>query len=128
MKSGGEEKKAAGATGVNTEAESALMEALVWARSEAEVFAGIDMAVHPDFKTWTSVLERMLKNAGHVDMAADKLNAIAKAMHTQHANPFTLKVDLEKVRAMVRRQHQQVLHASVGLCVGLFLSYGKPLF
>jgi hypothetical protein len=86
-------------------AELLLLEALMWAPSEHSVFAGISMSQQPDSAAFTSLLQQMLHNAGHVGMPPEKLAALAGELFKKHSNPFTRKLDLNKLRALVQRQH-----------------------
>ena len=88
-------------------AERQLTQALQWARSEAEVFSGIDTSVHPDRAAFDHVLLRMLENAGVVGMRVGTREAMAAALFKEHANPFARTLDLQKLRALVARQHQR---------------------
>jgi hypothetical protein len=86
-------------------AELLLLEALMWAPSEPSVFAGISMSQQPDSAAFTTILQRMMHNAGHVGMPPEKLAALAGELFKKHSNPFNRKLDLNKLRALVQRQH-----------------------
>ena len=100
-------KVAVGRAAATMPEEEELLEALQWARSEEEVFMGIDMAMYPGDKAFVSVMKRMLTNAGAVGMSEAKISILAKTMFVKYANPFTRRLDLQKVRALVTQQHQQ---------------------
>ena len=94
-------------------AELLLLEALMWAPSEHSVFAGISMSQQPDSAAFTSLLQWMLHNAGHVGMPQEKVAALADELFKKHSNPFTRKLDLNKLRALVQRQHVLCEHKRV---------------
>lgn len=88
--------------------ERELLEALQWARSEEEVFANIDMAMQPSEKAFTAVLQQMLANAGAGGAFPEpKVAAMAKEVFAKHANSFTRRLDLQRLRALVVQQHQE---------------------
>jgi hypothetical protein len=88
--------------------ERELLEALQWARSEAEVFANIDMAMQPSEKSFTAVLQQMLANAGAGGAFPEsKVAKMAKEVFVKHANSFTRRLDLQRLRALVVQQHQE---------------------
>jgi len=111
-----ESKAAAGAGAANAAAatlpteERELLEALQWARSEAEVFANIDMEMNIDSeKAFTAVLQQMLANAGAGGVFPEpKVAAMAKEIFVKHANSFTRRLDLQRLRALVVQQHQEL--------------------
>jgi hypothetical protein len=109
-----ESKAAAGAGAANAAAaelpteERELLEALQWARSEAEVFENIDMEMKPSEKAFTAVLQQMLANAGAGGAFPEpKVAAMAKEVFVKHANSFTRRLDLQRLRALVVQQHQE---------------------
>ena len=89
-------------------AERELLAALQWARSEAEVFAGIDMAAKPGEQAVAAVLQQMLANAGAGGVFTEsKVKDLACEVFVTHANSFTRRLDLQKLRALVARQHRE---------------------
>ena len=88
-------------------AEEELVEALMWAQTEAAVFAGISSDHSYDQTSFPGVLARMLANAGAAGVLSEqRLQSMATALFRRHSNPYTRKLDLAPLRELVAKQRK----------------------